>query len=398
MKPDLRSLSCRISLHASIASLEKRCNTLIHIDYLTWRGNCFFVAGQFLTTQGSFMQLQFTEQKRMTRLARNMVNGGLLLGCLAFGTAAQASINFTFDYGSDNGVGFWEGSGLGLARQSAMTAASDAFATMFGSHFSNSATILMTATATNLPSSTNLASAGSAGYYSDGDTGFTLGEVVRTKALTGFDQNGAAADGFVNVNFGQPWNLTAGTTSNAQYDFYSTVFHEFTHALGFSSSINQNGTPLVGGAGVPNQWSPFDQFLVDKDGNKVINSTTFALDQTVWNAASVGGASPAGGMFFNGSFAVAANGGNAVGLYTPTTWEGGSSVSHTDDQNGAIYGTMMTAQGPTGPWPRDYSKVEVGMMRDLGYTVTAVPEPETYAMLLAGLGLIGSIARRRRQA
>lgn len=30
--------------------------------------------------------------------------------------------------------------------------------------------------------------------------------------------------------------------------------------------------------------------------------------------------------------------------------------------------------------------------------VTAVPEPETYAMLLAGLGLLGAVARRRRQA
>lgn len=29
------------------------------------------------------------------------------------------------------------------------------------------------------------------------------------------------------------------------------------------------------------------------------------------------------------------------------------------------------------------------------YTVTAVPEPETYAMLLAGLGVMGAIARRR---
>jgi len=27
-----------------------------------------------------------------------------------------------------------------------------------------------------------------------------------------------------------------------------------------------------------------------------------------------------------------------------------------------------------------------------------VPEPETYAMLLAGLGLVGAIARRRRSA
>ena len=29
-------------------------------------------------------------------------------------------------------------------------------------------------------------------------------------------------------------------------------------------------------------------------------------------------------------------------------------------------------------------------------TVTAIPEPETFAMLLAGLGLVGTIARRRK--
>lgn len=31
-------------------------------------------------------------------------------------------------------------------------------------------------------------------------------------------------------------------------------------------------------------------------------------------------------------------------------------------------------------------------------SVTAVPEPETYAMLLAGLGLMGAVVRRRKQA
>lgn len=39
---------------------------------------------------------------------------------------------------------------------------------------------------------------------------------------------------------------------------------------------------------------------------------------------------------------------------------------------------------------------------DLGYysldNVVAVPEPETYALLLAGLGLMGAVARRRKQA
>lgn len=31
------------------------------------------------------------------------------------------------------------------------------------------------------------------------------------------------------------------------------------------------------------------------------------------------------------------------------------------------------------------------------FSVTAVPEPETYAMMLAGLGMVGAIARRRRK-
>lgn len=39
-----------------------------------------------------------------------------------------------------------------------------------------------------------------------------------------------------------------------------------------------------------------------------------------------------------------------------------------------------------------------GTMRFDMVTVSAVPEPETYAMLLAGLGLVASIARRRRAA
>jgi len=36
-------------------------------------------------------------------------------------------------------------------------------------------------------------------------------------------------------------------------------------------------------------------------------------------------------------------------------------------------------------------------MNSPSVTVTAVPEPETYAMMLAGLGLIGGIAHRRKQ-
>lgn len=334
---------------------------------------------------------------QIARLVRLAVNGGLLAGCLAFGSAAHAGITFQFDYGTNNGTGFWDAID-GATRRAAMDTASTAFSSMFGSHFSNSATILLAASATNDATSSNLASAGSESILS-GVAGFTVNDIVRTKALGGADGNGALADGTVNVNFGQPWHYDLGTQApDTKYDFYSTIYHEFTHALGFASTFSQNGQGYA-----LKEWGTYDQFVVDKNGNRVINATTFELNQSVWDAASVGSTGAAGsaehvaGAYFDGAFAKAANGGNAVALYSRPTWSDGSSISHTDDDTAALYGTMMTAEGPTGPWPRDYSAIEVGMMRDLGYTVAAVPEPESYAMLLAGLGLMGLIARRRRQ-
>jgi hypothetical protein len=52
-------------------------------------------------------------------------------------------------------------------------------------------------------------------------------------------------------------------------------------------------------------------------------------------------------------------------------------------------------------WPDSFpandfhgSNVSAILVRD---TIALVPEPETYAMMLAGLGLLGFMARRRKQ-
>ena len=72
-------------------------------------------------------------------------------------------------------------------------------------------------------------------------------------------------------------------------------------------------------------------------------------------------------------------------------------ASNLDTDNPAYGGMMMLHAVGTGNAARDYSAIEVGMMQDLGYTaVTAVPEPESLAMMFAGLGVIGSLQRRRR--
>ncbi len=333
------------------------------------------------------------KQTRIARVVCAMMNGGLLVGCLSFGPAAHAAVTFQFQYTDPAGTGFLDAAN-GLSRQTALNTAASTFSSMFGSHFSNSGTIVLEATASDNASDNTLASAGSK-FTSPGSAGFNLGEIVRTKLQTGTDLNGNDADGSLDINFGNAWELDSNVTpSNTEYDFYSTLFHEFTHVLGFITTIGQSGEPIFGTRNAGN-WSSFDGFIVHENGTRIIDPANFALNQAAWDAGSVGGASPVGGLFFDGPNTVAANGGNPVGLYTPETWGGNSSVSHLDDENPAYAGRMMLATSNTGPNARDYGATEVGMLTDLGYTVAIVPEPETYAMLLAGLGMVGWIVGRR---
>jgi len=57
------------------------------------------------------------------------------------------------------------------------------------------------------------------------------------------------------------------------------------------------------------------------------------------------------------------------------------------------FGNPLAQVGQT-DWTINFSAVEAGSSFDL--TVTAVPEPETFGMLLAGLALMGMMARRRK--
>jgi len=336
------------------------------------------------------------EQVWAARNVRAIVSAGVVAGFLLGGPAAQAAVSFQFQYTDPAGTGFLDSTN-GLSRQAALNTAASTFSSIFASHFSNSGTVVLEATARDDVTDDTLASAGSKLMGADA-AGFNLGEVVRTKLQTGTDLNGNSPDGSVEINFGNLWELDFNApVSSTRYDFYSTLFHEFTHVLGFTSTIGQSGDPVFGTRNVGN-WSAFDGFIVDKDGARIIEPTNFALNQGAWDTGSIGGTSPFGGLFFDGVNTVAANGGNPVGLYTPTTWEEGSSVSHLDDENPALAGRMMLARSDTGPYARDYDAVEVAMLTDLGYTATVVPEPHTYAMLLVGLGMLVCIARRRRDA
>ncbi len=313
----------------------------------------------------------------------------LIGASLMVGGSAQAliSINFAFDNDA-----FFTDTVFGLDRRTALESSAVAFSAYFGTVFNTTGSVTLTAEGSYTTGS-SLASAGSQ-LIPEGTAGFTLAEVVRTKLQTGVDLNGIdSPDGGVRVNFGKSWSFDAGAAGAGQFDFYGVMFHEFTHALGFFSTISEGGRPLT----PENSWNTFDSFLADAAGTPVIDHGGTYGTNAAWLSASKGGTSPDSGLFFTGPNAVAANGGTAVGLYSPTTWQSGSSASHLDTNNPDYRSMMMVHAVGTGAAARNYSPVEIGIMQDLGYgLVVAVPEPATHGLMLAGLVLVGWMARHRR--
>ncbi len=284
--------------------------------------------------------------------------------------APPRKITYTFTYG--NGSQFWS---------SAARAELAATAVYLSSYFEPQYNVNITYAVTgqySLAGST-LASAGSDLIS---NSGFSSTVVQNKKILTGVDSNGTAADGTIDWNFGYGWGYFA-TVPAGSYDFQSTAMHELMHTYGFLSVVDKAGNNTV------ENWTIFfDKYMVDKNGNSVFNGTTF---NTASNANLTGGVS--NGMFFGGANAMAANGGNPVPLYSPNPWESGSSMSHlNDDYYTGANQKLMNASSDTGLGVRTLSTIEIGIMKDLGYTMVS-SSPPTVAVLFIGLMLV----RRRRQ-
>lgn len=295
-----------------------------------------------------------------------------------FAMPAEAVVAFNFTY--DNTTQ-WGADDSSPQRQAMNKAAS-----MISSYLSGyTATINFSVSSINEANNT-LASAGS---YIAPQAGFTNLGVVGTNITQG--TNYGPTQGQITVNFGANWSFS-DTVSNTEYDFTHVMMHELGHALGFFSLISYEGVGEL--SGHPTTFSAYDDFLVDAAGNDLVDHDSYTTGAN-WLAARESG------IFFSGTNAMIANGGNLVPLYAPSTWLDGSSASHldTDTYTGSNQKMMNHAVG-TGLGNRSFSPLEIAIFKDIGYTSFAapVPEPASNLIILISTSLLLTCRRRTRRA
>ena len=182
-------------------------------------------------------------------------------------------------------------------------------------------------------------------------------------SLAGFDLSPSTPDIVATFNSNFNWYYgTDGNTPRTQMDFLSVVLHEMGHGLGFSGSGNYSTTTGQGTWGSSGRQYIYDNFVKDSSGNKV---TTYSSPST-----SLGNFLTSNNVLFTGANAVAANSGNNIKLYAPSTWESGSSYSHLDYNtfNNTSNQLMVPSISP-GEAVHDPGVVTKGLFKDVGWNL-----------------------------
>lgn len=176
------------------------------------------------------------------------------------------------------------------------------------------------------------------------------------------------------------------------------AFAKFDASLGTLQSVQiQLYNTFSGDLYVENKGPTLQSFTVGANGTLTLISDGGTL-------TSSGGDSHS---FSLGAYDGAADyAGASGGHYTLTPWTQSSSALYSSNLSSFIgTGNYLAAvsgessQSLVGSGNNKYTTVlNMDAYAEVTYTyaVAAVPEPETYAMLLAGLGLMGVVARRRK--
>jgi hypothetical protein len=152
---------------------------------------------------------------------------------------------------------------------------------------------------------------------------------------SGFYYHGMMAFNFNGINWNT--NLAVAAPINT-FDLYSVMLHEVTHALGFASLIDSNGKSKFGDA--QNYYSRYDRFLKNNASSQflITNSTAcsnmynYGFNPALNTSVLQPNTASCNTNQTTCSSAVKFVGTSTTPVYTSNCFEGGSSLSHFEDQ------------------------------------------------------------------
>jgi hypothetical protein len=180
------------------------------------------------------------------------------------------------------------------------------------------------------------------------------------------------------MGFSSTFSWYTGTDANppgSQYDLVSVVLHEICHGLGFAGSMNVSGGQGSWGAGTSYPFI-YDRFTEDAAGVSLLNTGVYPNP-----SAALKNALTTGDVYFDGVHANAANGSVRVPLYTPTTWNSGSSYSHLDEVYNGTPHALMTYSLGFGEAIHSPGTITLGLLEDLGWSVVPIVT-QTYTLTI----------------
>lgn len=186
---------------------------------------------------------------------------------------------------------------------------------------------------------------------------------------TGVDPTGSAVDGTMTVDFGYNWNEDQGPVAGGEFDLFSVLLHEVTHALGFLSLTDANG---VGLGGTTTRAGGFDDFIANGNGLALINCASGAFLGTTNDLIGLNNGVKHTGPNTAAAWAALGNAGSAS-LYAPNPYQSGSSTSHWNTNDPAVPSSaVMRHSISAGVEHRVYTTLDLGALADIGYALTTV--------------------------
>lgn len=192
--------------------------------------------------------------------------------------------------------------------------------------------------------------------------------VALANKLAGRDLIPNEADIELNLSSSFGWYLgTDAKPGSNQIDLVSLVLHEMLHGLGTVGSMNvNNGIGNWGfGTGLP---MIYDRFVENGSQQNLIDANTFPNF-----SAALGSQLTSNNLFFDGSNAVAGSNGTRPKLFAPRPWQGGSSVSHLDENTypRGSSNSLNTPYFSNGEAIHSLGPITTGLLKDLGWSVSS---------------------------